>query len=116
MSAIEASRAITRGLMQVTKNVIIEETPLADGGSGTVDAIVGATGGKYFRSRVRGPRGTLVTARYGLLPDNRTAVIEMAASSGLALLSPKQRNPMLASSYGTRSAAHHSRYRRQRHC
>jgi glycerate 2-kinase len=101
MSAIEASRAITRGLMQVTKNVIIEETPLADGGSGTVDAIVGATGGKYFRSRVRGPRGTLVTARYGLLPDNRTAVIEMAASSGLALLSPKQRNPMLASSYGT---------------
>ncbi len=73
---------------------------IADGGEGTVDAVVAATGGEKRGVEVRGPRGVTVRAAYGLLGDGR-ALIEMASASGLPLLAPSERDPLLASTYGT---------------
>jgi glycerate kinase len=101
LNAAQAARAIARGLRAVAPQNSIIELPLADGGSGTVAAIVEATEGKFMRASAHGPRGKIITARYGLLRDGQTAIIEMAAASGLTLLKPDERNPMLASSYGS---------------
>ncbi len=73
---------------------------VADGGEGTVDAIVASLGGRHVEVKVTDPLGRPATATYGLLPDNR-AVIEMAAASGLPMLSLAERNPSLTSTYGT---------------
>lgn len=73
---------------------------VADGGEGTVDAIVASLGGHYVEVEVLDPLGRPTVATYGLLPDNR-AVIEMAAASGLPMLSLAERNPSLTSTYGT---------------
>ncbi|MCS6884932.1 MAG: glycerate kinase [Acidobacteriota bacterium] len=101
ISATAAAQAIEAGLRDVTNDITTIKAPLADGGSGTVDAILSAVGGEKLQARVLDPRGRPVIARYGLLADGTSAVIEIAASSGLALLSKSERNPMLASSYGT---------------
>ena len=74
--------------------------PMADGGEGTVSALVAACGGELRRARVSDPLGRPVDAAYGVLPSGR-AVIEMAAASGLPLLAPGERNPLLATTYGT---------------
>ena len=74
--------------------------PMADGGEGTVAAVVAAVGGELRMTRVVGPLGEAVDAVWGLLPSGE-AVIEMAAASGLPLLSPEERNPLLTSTYGT---------------
>ena len=74
---------------------------MADGGEGTVDALVAATGGSAREAEVTGPRGEPVRARFGLLGDGRTAVIEMAAASGLVLVPAAERNPLIATTRGT---------------
>ncbi len=74
---------------------------MADGGEGTVRAIVESTGGKFLSRRVRNPLGRKIKAAYGLSGDGKTAVIEMAAASGLALLKRSERNPMVTSTFGT---------------
>src|SRR5438093_11535200 len=81
MSATEAARAISLGLRQASGKIEVVEAPLADGGSGTVEAIIRAAGGEIYRARVENPRGAPVMACYGMLADRRTAVIEMAAGS-----------------------------------
>lgn len=73
---------------------------VADGGEGTVDAVIKASGGQYRTAAVHGPMGELTQAAYGVLPDKRV-IIEMAAASGLPLVPSQRRNPMLASSRGT---------------
>lgn len=73
---------------------------VADGGEGTVDAVVAATGGTHRQVQVHGPRGQLATASYGLLGEGR-AIIEMAAASGLPMLAPAERDPLATSTYGT---------------
>lgn len=75
--------------------------PLADGGEGTVEALVKATGGEFKTTSVRGPLGEPVEATWGILGDRGTAVIEMAAASGLSLVSPEKRNPLYTSTFGT---------------
>ncbi len=100
LSAREVARAIEKGLRQVLRDVDCVRVPMADGGEGTVDAVVDATGGRRVRRTVRGPLGEPVRAAFGVLPDG-TAVIEMAAASGLPLLPPARRDPLKTSSYGT---------------
>jgi len=100
LSARDAAEAIERGIKDQLPNAVTDLCPVADGGEGTVDALVAATGGTYQQVEVRGPLGDPLMARYGLLPDG-TAVIEMAAASGLALVPPDQRDVMGASTYGT---------------
>jgi glycerate kinase len=78
----------------------VVEVPVADGGEGTVDALVAARGGEAVTVTVEGPLGDPVEATYGLVDGGQTAVVELAASSGLTLLSPERRDPRLASTYG----------------
>src|SRR5580765_3157655 len=100
LSAPQVAAAIARGVRQVGPAIEIEQIPMADGGEGTVDALVVATGGRLVTRRVTGPLPEMkVDAVFGVLGDGETAVIEMAAASGLHLLSPEQRDPMKTSTY-----------------
>jgi len=101
LSAPEAARAIGRGVARAAPDAVVDLVPMADGGEGTVEALVEATGGTYREATVSGPMGTPVNARYGRLGDGRTAVIEMAAASGLILVPPDRRDPLRASTRGT---------------
>ncbi len=101
LSAPEAARSIARGVGRAIPGATLDLVPMADGGEGTVEALVEATGGHYREATVTGPLGEAVVARYGRLGDGRTAVIEMAAASGLVLVPPLLRDPMRASTFGT---------------
>ena len=101
MSAAAAARAIARGVRRAAPGAQVVEAPMADGGEGTVEALVAATGGRFVEARVEDPLGREVTARYGVLRGRATAVIEMAAASGLGLVRPEERNPMKTSTFGT---------------
>jgi glycerate kinase len=102
LSAAEVCRAITAGLRRVDPAIEIDPCPMADGGEGTVAALVAATNGRLLTARVTGPLPEMkVDATFGMLGDGETAVIEMAAASGLALLKPEQRNPLYTTTYGT---------------
>lgn len=100
LSAVQACDALEIGARRVLPNAQIVRVPLADGGEGTLDALVAATGGTIRVCRVQGPLGTPVEAQWGMLPDG-TAVIEMAQATGLSLVPPDQRDALRASSYGT---------------
>ena len=80
--------------------------PMADGGEGTVDAVVAATGGTFQTLEVCGPLGDPVAAQYGLLPDG-TAIMEMASASGIELIPSDRLNPMEATTYGTGELLRH---------
>ncbi|MBN2582619.1 MAG: glycerate kinase [Planctomycetes bacterium] len=104
LSAIEVARAMGRGVVQACKGsapLVLVELPIADGGEGTVECLVAATHGRRMTATVTGPLGEPVQAAWGMLGDGRTAVIEMAAASGLPLVPPERRNPLLTTTYGT---------------
>lgn len=102
MSAKEACEAMKTGIKKVFPEAEVLEVPMADGGEGTVDALVDATGGKKITVEVAGPfPDKKVKAYYGLLGDSKTAVIEMAKANGIELIKPSERNPLLTSTYGT---------------
>jgi len=101
LSAIEVCDCIERGLKKANSKFKIEKIPLADGGEGTVKALVLATGGRSLKCRVKDPLGRKIWAGYGILGHGKTAIIEMAAASGLALVPLKKRNPLLTTTYGT---------------
>ncbi|CAI0733787.1 glycerate kinase [Serratia grimesii] len=101
LSALEVAEAIERGFRQVYPQAQYVKLPMADGGEGTVDSMVAATGGEIVRVEVMGPLGQPVQAFYGLLGDGETAVIEMAAASGLHLAPKALRDPRITTSYGT---------------
>src|SRR5882757_2473051 len=91
LAARDVAAAIAQGLRRADPAADIEEIPVADGGEGTVDALVAATGGRLITRRVTGPLPEMkVDATFGLLGDGTTAVIEMAAASGLHWLKPEQ--------------------------
>lgn len=100
LSSLEAAAAVAGGIYRVLPDAQITTAPLADGGEGTVDALVAATGGQKLSATVAGPLGHPVTAEYGLLPDG-TAVLEMAAASGLTLVPGNSRDPRITSTFGT---------------
>lgn len=99
-SALDVAQAIEKGILQVAPEAEVIKVPVADGGEGTVDAMVFAGGGTLRRKTVTGPLGAPVEAIYGVLPSG-TAVIEMAAASGLPLLPRDRLDPLAASTYGT---------------
>ena len=101
VSALEVARAMQRGVQTVFPHAEIQLVPIADGGEGTVEAMVASTGGTVVKKSVQGPLGTSVEAYYGLLGDKVTAVIEMAAASGLPLVPKAQRDPRGTTTYGT---------------
>jgi len=101
MTALQAAEAMARGVAAALPGASIDRVPMADGGEGTVDALVAATGGSYRELRVTGPLGEPVLARFGLLADGLTAAVEMAAASGLVLVPAERRNPLIATTRGT---------------
>ncbi len=101
LTSLEVATAIEKGIKKVLPKVACVKIPMADGGEGTVQSLIDATGGKVLRKRVKGPLGAPVNARYGLLGDGATAVIEMAEASGLPLVPREIRDPLKASTYGT---------------
>src|SRR5712691_12698762 len=100
LTAAEAGQAIASGVRAVFPEAEIELVPVADGGEGTVQALVDATGGAIVPQTVTGPLGTPVEAIFGLLGDRKTAAIEMAAAAGLPLVPPDQRDPRITTTYG----------------
>ena len=101
LSSTDAAAAIEVGVRRVLPRARCTKIPMADGGEGTVQALLDALGGKFVTKKVTGPLGEPVRARYALLADGETAVIEMAAASGLQLLDAKSRNPLHTTSFGT---------------
>lgn len=101
VSAVEVALAMERGILKVFPSARIRKIPIADGGEGTVKALVTATGGQYRSNEVAGPLGERVSAAWGVLGDGKTAVIEMATACGLPLVPAERRDPRKASSYGT---------------
>ncbi|MGB9867429.1 MAG: glycerate kinase [Bacillota bacterium] len=106
-SAVQVGEAMAAGLRKVWPDAEVDVVPLADGGQGTVEAMVRATGGHTRTVRVTGPLGEPVAATYGILPDG-TVVVEMAQASGLTLVEPIRRNPLLTTTYGTGELIRHA--------
>lgn len=101
LDAKNVGLAIKRGLEKVWPNAIYHVIPMADGGEGSLHALIDACDGSYFSTRVKDPLGNLCTAQYGICGDHKQALIEMAAASGLELVPLEKRNPYRTSSYGT---------------
>lgn len=108
LSAVAVANAIERGLRRVLPRADLVKVPLADGGEGTTAALVAATAGKIYRRTVMGPLGEPVRATFGILGDCATAVVEMAAASGLPLVPINSRNPLLTTTYGTGELIRHA--------
>lgn len=100
LTAMEAARAMAQGIENADHDAEVRCLPMADGGEGTARALVDATGGSMRAVPVHDPLGRPVEGHFGLLADGTTAVVETAEASGLALLEAKERNPLIASSYG----------------
>lgn len=101
LTSMEAARAMAQGIENADHDAEVRCLPMADGGEGTARALVDATGGSMRAVPVHDPLGRPVEGHFGLLADGTTAVVETAEASGLALLEAKERNPLIASSYGT---------------
>ncbi|WP_437833743.1 glycerate kinase (plasmid) [Niallia taxi] len=101
LSALQVAESIERGFKQVLPNADYVKVPMADGGEGTVQSLVDATGGRIIKKTVTGPLGEAAEAFFGILGNVKTAVIEMAAASGLHLVPATKRNPLLTTTRGT---------------
>lgn len=98
---MQVATCIEKGIKKVLPKARCIKMPMADGGEGTVQSLVDATGGRMIKKQVVGPMGEKTRASYGILGDGTTAVIEMAEASGLPLVPRHKRNPLLATTYGT---------------
>jgi glycerate 2-kinase len=101
LTAVDAAEAMAAGARRVFPDAEIIRLPVGDGGEGTADALVAATGGRLERRRVQGPLGEPVEATFALLGDGETALVEMAAASGLNLIPEARRDPKVTTTYGT---------------
>ena len=108
LSALEAATAIGEGIRNAVPDAELVLVPIADGGDGTVDALVAATQGERRTLRVRGPLGDPVDAEYGLIDGGSTAVIEMAKAAGLALVLKDKRDPRITTTYGVGELLQHA--------
>lgn len=100
ISSIEAGEAVKIGILKAASNVEVYVRPLADGGEGTVEALTLGMGGKLVTVNVTGPLGEKTDCVYGILEENKTAIIEMAGAAGIILVPEKSRNPLHTTTYG----------------
>jgi glycerate kinase len=101
LNAVQAAEAIGGGWRRAVPSATVEEVPMADGGEGTLDAMVSALGGERHRVRVTGPLGDPVEAEYGVAGEPPGAVVEMARASGLGLVGEARRDPKRTTTRGT---------------
>lgn len=99
-STLQVADSIERGIRSIYKDAEIIKLPIADGGEGTVDALVLGLDGSYREGKVTGPLGEKVIAKYGII-NGDTAIVEMSSASGITLLKENELNPLLTTSYGT---------------
>ena len=107
LSAVEASKAVQKGLERSNLSCKVYLMPLADGGDGTLEVMLSQRGSRRYALKVHNPLDHMIEAAYGLLADRKTAVIEMALASGLALLG-ENRDAMKATTYGTGELIQHA--------
>jgi len=100
VSAMDAAQRIGLGLERSGLNAVLDLMPIADGGDDTMDVLI-AAGGETREAEVLDPLGRKIVAQFGLLGDGSTAIVEMARASGLKLLKPTERNPLVTTTYGT---------------
>src|SRR5713226_1953848 len=100
LTAAEAASAIARGVREALPDAEVVEVPVADGGDGTVEALVSARKGTFHSVQVEGPLGDPVQAMYGLIDGGRSGVVELASASGLTLITADKRVPRKTSTYG----------------
>ena len=100
LSSIEAGLAAKEGILKARPDATVIVKPLADGGEGTVDALIEGMNGERVDITVTGPMGTPVSCYYGYLKESNTAIMEMASAAGITLVPDNEKNPMLASTYG----------------
>ncbi|AWK49979.1 glycerate kinase [Clostridium beijerinckii] len=101
MTAKEVCEAMERGIKKANSNISCIHIPMADGGEGTMQSLVDATDGKIYSLEVVGPLGNKVEAQYGILGEGEIGILEMASASGIQLVHPEKRNPLLTTTYGT---------------
>lgn len=101
VTAKEAARAMRKGFEKSLPSASYVEVPMADGGEGTAQALVDATNGRFLTAQVQNPLDQTVSAQYGILGDGKTAVIEMAAASGIQYIDAQTQNPLITTTYGT---------------
>ena len=100
LSSMEAGYAISKGIKKVYPEAFVQVRPLADGGEGTVDALVAGMNGTVRNVMVTGPLGEPVSAKYGIIESSNTAVMEMSQAAGITLVPTEKRNPLLTTTYG----------------
>ena len=100
LSSKEAAKAVKEGILKVEKEAEVIIFPVADGGEGTVDALVCGMNGVMQTVKVTGPLGENIECKYGMIPETKMAVIEMAQACGLALIDKEKRNPMITTTFG----------------
>lgn len=98
---MDAALAMEQGILSALPDAQVIKVPIADGGEGTTDSLVKATAGRFVKTKVMGPLGAMVEACWGILGDEKVAVIEMAAASGLTLVPKEEMNPLITTTYGT---------------
>lgn len=108
MTAKEACISMEKGLRKVFKDATCIHVPMADGGEGTVDALIESTNGNLHEVEVTAPLGNKVKAKFGILGDGKTAVIEIAEASGIHLVKLEDRNPLLTTTFGTGELIKHA--------
>lgn len=108
MTSLEACNAMEKGIKKIIPHAECIKVPMADGGEGTVEALVNATNGYIKKLTVHDPLGRKIEAEYGILGNGKTAVIEMAKASGIELIKREERNPLITTTYGTGEIIKHA--------
>lgn len=108
MTAKDACISMEKGIRKVFKDATCIHVPMADGGEGTVDALIESTNGNLHEVEVIAPLGNKVKAKFGILGDGKTAVIEIAEASGIHLVKLEDRNPLLTTTFGTGELIKHA--------
>ena len=106
ITAMNAAKAIESGVKSVMPDCETILIPIADGGDGTLETLIDVMGGDIITEKVTGPLGSKVKANWGALSDQKTAIVEMASTSGLTLIKPKDLDPYKATTYGSVSYTH----------
>lgn len=100
LTTFEAGEAVAEGVRRAYSDAEVFVSPIADGGEGTVEAIIAATNGQMHTVCVHGPLGEKIDAKYGIIESSGTAIIEMAEAAGITLINRNERNPLLTTTYG----------------
>ena len=108
ISAVDAAAAMREGVLRVVPDAEVSAVAVADGGDGTLDTLVEGSGGEIHHIEVTGPLGERRTAEWGAMGDGVTAVIEMARTSGLALVPDEKRDPLITTTFGLGEAIIHA--------